>query len=119
MRYLQHPAKYERLHPNDVPDDLEHFGAWANHACIEWPVALQRDAFKAYEALSIIRSRLLRLSFKIEDAYKAFDKFIENYRRWYLLTEHEKDRASPSKDEDYRRKHRELSRRLALSHMAH
>jgi hypothetical protein len=71
-----------RMAPDRVPKEATAFKRWSDCACVEWPAALQAEAYRAWEDLH----------------YRGSDEkcrvFIASYRDWCPLTESEKQLLS-------------------------
>lgn len=91
----------ERVHPDKIPHDAKGFGAWIDHACVEWNERLMVESYRAWEEL------------RLRNDAAALLIFLETYRCWYFLSESEKFAlmADCQRESRYRRQHLATARK--------
>lgn len=100
----------ERTPPAEVPNDPSVFWRWSCYACTEWPGTLMVDAYHAYVAMRGAHHYCPPTDIA---------KFHAEYRRWWELTEWERDKrlhrcqiVSPN-----RARHRNTARDIVLGRL--
>ena len=81
MKALYPPANFERVHPDKMPTDPQRFKSWADIACTEWPADLMVASYNAW---------MNETHWGI-CAPGAIEMFRREYRKWFYLSEDEKE----------------------------